>query len=57
MPETPVKLRVPNACPRCDTLGMVALETTVTGDMVELVWWCKSCEYSWLVKRKDEAGA
>lgn len=44
----------PTHCPQCAALGTVALETGITGGIARLVWWCRQCEHTWDVKRKDE---
>lgn len=47
--------RVPDRCPQCGEKGTVAVETNVTGAVVQLLWWCRGCNTSWSVKRRSEA--
>ena len=54
MPETPITLAVPDACPYCGVAGRVLLQQTVHGHSVLLEWLCQVCEHEWLVRHKDE---
>jgi len=49
--------RTPATCPACGDEGTVALETSVSGAIVQMLWWCRRCNTSWSVKRREETHA
>jgi transposase-like protein len=54
MPETPIALLVPTACPTCGRSGRIQLQQTLRGDKIELHWHCAHCDEEWPVRRKEE---
>jgi hypothetical protein len=57
MPETPIALRVPAACPKCGRSGHVHLQQTIRADQITLQWQCGACAEEWPVRRKEEVAS
>jgi hypothetical protein len=49
-----LRLRRPEACPRCHDNGLVNLESTVSGRDVHLTWCCRGCSYEWPVTEGEQ---
>jgi len=53
MSETPISLKVPPRCERCNTPGRVHLEELESRIGVFLHWRCRACDAVWPVRRGD----
>jgi transcription elongation factor Elf1 len=54
VPHTPIEVRVPSTCPFCGAVGTTVPQTTVKGDAVSLMWYCRTCEHDWPVTRGEQ---
>ena len=57
MPDTHLRLRLPDKCPACNVVGCVIPETTVTGATVLLTWCCRSCGHTWPISEREQETA
>src|SRR5687768_9474892 len=44
---TPIRCRVPAACPHCGAEGSVHPEVTIVGGSLTRTWCCKACTAEW----------
>jgi hypothetical protein len=47
VPTYPLRIRLPETCPKCGVLGRVRPENTIQGGTVTLTWCCHACTYEW----------
>ena len=50
-----VRFKVPDHCPFCGVAGQTAVETTVIGDTLTVLWCCRACNNGWPVTPNDAA--
>jgi len=53
VPNTPLRLRVPEKCPQCGTAGRVNLESTIKSQSATLKWCCRACGYDWPIENRE----
>jgi hypothetical protein len=49
-----LRLRLPERCLRCGAIGVVRLESTITGRSVCLAWCCNACSFDWPISEKEQ---
>ena len=49
VPDTLLKLRVPEQCKFCEAKGTLQAETIVVGNTVTLKWCCRKCDAEWSI--------
>ena len=42
------------ACPRCEQVGLVRVETVIRGTKTSKLYYCGSCDYDWSIEDKPE---
>jgi hypothetical protein len=45
--QSRLKIKIPECCPFCGTVGHVTIETTVRGSTALLTWCCRKCSHEW----------
>jgi hypothetical protein len=47
MADTPLRIRLPEMCPQCATIGRVKPEHTIRAGSVTMTWCCHACTHEW----------
>src|SRR3954453_8158678 len=49
-----VRLTLPERCKLCGAIGSVVPETTITGGVVLLKWFCRTCAAEWPMTKAEQ---